>query len=70
MNEVYVLYNGNKLRAVYKDELSAEIDREKLVSKGYRDARTQEVQLQSQSREAGPLDPETIDALKKCVERS
>ena len=70
VNEVYVLYNGNKLRAVYANALDAMSDQQRLVDKGYRDARVQEVQLQNQQREAEPLDPETIDALKRCVERS
>lgn len=70
MNEVYVLYNGNKLRAVYANEMDAMCDQQRLVDRGYRDARVQDVQLQDQQREPEALDPETIEALKRCVERS
>ena len=70
VNEVYVLYNGNKLRAVYATAFDALMDQQRLVDRGFRDARVQEVQLQNEQRETDPLDPETIDALKRCVERS
>lgn len=70
MNEVYVLYNGGKLRAAYASKADAVMDRERLIGKGYKDVRVQDVQLQPQTREPDPLDPETIEALKQCVERS
>ena len=70
MSEVFVLYNGGKLRAVYASKADAVLDRERLISKGYKDARVQDVQLQTQTREPEPLDIETIEALKRCVERS
>lgn len=70
MSEVYVLYNGGKLRAAYASKAHAVLDRERLIAKGYKDVRVQDVQLQPQAREASPLDDETIEALKKCVERS
>ena len=70
LSEVFVLYNGGKLRAVYASKADAVLDRERLISKGYKDARVQDVQLQTQTREPDPLDPETIEALKRCVERS
>ena len=70
MGEVYVLYNGGKLRAAYARKADAVMDRGRLIGKGYKDVRVQDVQLQPQTREPDPLDPETIEALKKCVERS
>ena len=70
MSNVYVLYNAGKLRAVYDRQALAELDRERLISKGYKEARVQEVQLQSVTREASPLDAETIEALKQCVAKS
>ena len=70
MSNVYVLYNAGKLRAVYDREALAELDRARLISKGYKDARVQEVQLQSVTREASPLDAETIEALRACVAKS
>jgi len=70
MSEVFVLYNGGKLRAVYASKADAVLDRERLIDKGYKDVRVQDVQLQAQTREPDPLDPDTIEALKRCVERS
>lgn len=70
MNEVYVLYNGGKLRAAYANKADAVLDRERLIGNGYKDVRVQDVQLQDQTREPSPLDNETIEALKQCVERS
>ena len=70
MTEVYVLYNGGKLRATYANKADAVLDRERLIGKGYKDVRVQDVQLQTQTREPDPLDIETIEALKRCVERS
>ena len=67
MTNVYVLYNSGKLRAVYDSKALAELDRARLISKGYKEARVQEVQLQSVAREATPLDAETIQALRDCV---
>jgi hypothetical protein len=69
MTNVYVLYNSGKLRAVYDRKALAELDRARLISKGYKDARVQEVQLQSVAREA-TLDAETIEALRDCVAKS
>lgn len=70
MSNVYVLYNGGKLRAVYDRKALAELDRARLAGKGYKDARVQEVQLQSVAREAAPMDAETIQALRDCVTKS
>ena len=70
MNEVYVLDNGGKLRAAYANKADAVLDRERLIGNGYKDVRVQDVQLQDQTREPSPLDNETIEALKQCVERS
>ena len=70
MSNVYVLYNGGKLRAVYDRRALAELDRSRLISKGYKEARVQEVQLQNVAREAAPLDAETIQALRDCVSKS
>ena len=70
MTNVYVLYNSGKLRAVYDRKALAELDRARLISKGYKEARVQEVQLQSVAREATPLDAETIQALRDCVAKS
>jgi len=70
MTNVYVLYNSGKLRAVYDRKALAELDRARLISKGYKEARVQEVQLQSVAREATPLDAETIEALRDCVAKS
>ena len=70
MSNVYVLYNSGKLRAVYDRKALAELDKARLVSKGYKEARVQEVQLQSVARESTPLDAETIEALKQCVAKS
>jgi len=70
MSNVYVLYNSGKLRAVYDRKSLAELDRARLISKGYKEARVQEVQLQSVAREATPLDAETIQALRDCVAKS
>ena len=70
LSEVFVLYDGGKLRAAYASKADAVLDRERLISKGYKDARVQDVQLQTQTREPDPLDIETIEALKRCVERS
>ena len=67
---VYVLYNSGKLRAVYDRKALAELDRARLTGKGYKDARVQEVQLQSVTREASPLDATTIEALRACVAKS
>jgi len=70
LSEVYVLYNDDKLRAVYATKALAVLDRDRLIGRGYKGVRVQEVQLQRQTREPDPLDPETIEALKRCVERS
>lgn len=70
MSNVYVLYNGGKLRAVYERKADAVLDRERLIGKGYKEVRVQEVQLQSVTREASPLDAETIQALRDCVTKS
>ena len=70
MTNVYVLYNSGKLRAVYDRKALVELDRARLISKGYKEARVQEVQLQSVAREASPLDAETIEALRDCVAKS
>ena len=70
MSNVYVLYNGGKLRAVYDRRALAELDRSRLISKGYKEARVQEVQLQNVARGAAPLDAETIQALRDCVSKS
>ena len=70
MTNVYVLYNSGKLRAVYDRKALAELDRARLISKGYKEARVQEGQLQSVAREASPLDAETIEALRDCVAKS
>ena len=70
MSNVYVLYNSGKLRAVYDRKALAELDRARLISKGYKEARVQEVQLQRVARESTPLDSETIEALKQCVAKS
>ena len=70
MSNVYVLYNGGKLRAVYDRKALAELDRARLLGKGYKDARVQEVQLQNVAREAAPMDAETIQALRDCVTKS
>ena len=70
MSNVYVLYNSGKLRAVYDRKALAELDRARLISKGYKEARVQEVQLQSVARESTPIDDETIEALKQCVAKS
>ncbi len=70
MSNVYVLYNSGKLRAVYDRKALAELDKARLISKGYKEARVQEVQLQSVARESTPLDAETIEALKQCVAKS
>ena len=70
LSEVFVLYNDGKLRAVYATKALAVLDRERLIGRGYKGVRVQEVQLQTQTREPDPLDPETIEALKRCVERS
>jgi hypothetical protein len=70
MSNVYVLYNAGKLRAVYERKADAVLDRERLIGKGYKEARVQEVQLQTVTREASPLDAETIEALKQCVAKS
>ena len=67
---VYVLYNSGKLRAVYERKADAVLDRERLIGKGYKKARVQEVQLQSVTREASPLDAATIEALRACVAKS
>ena len=67
---VYVLYNSGKLRAVYDRKALAELDRARLISKGYKEARVQEVQLQSVARESAPLDAETVEALRACVAKS
>ena len=56
MNEVYVLYNGGKLRAAYASKADAVLDRERLIGKGYKDVRVQDVQLQPQTREPDPTD--------------
>ena len=70
MSNVYVLYNSGKLRAVYDRKALAELDKARLISKGYKEARVQEVQLQSVARESTPIDAETIEALKQCVAKS
>ena len=70
MSNVYVLYNSGKLRAVYEWKTDALADRARLIDKGYKDARVQEVQLQTVTREARPLDLETIEALRQCVTKS
>ena len=70
MSNVYVLYNGGKLRAAYANKADAVLDRERLIGNGYKDVRVQDVQLQNQTREPSPLDNETIEALKQCVSKS
>lgn len=70
MSNVYVLYNSGKLRAVYDRKALAELDKARLISKGYKEARVQEVQLQSVARESTPIDAETIEALRDCVAKS
>ena len=70
MSNVYVLYNSGKLRAVYDRKALAELDKARLISKGYKEARVQEVQLQSVARESTPVDAETIEALRDCVAKS
>ena len=69
MNEVYVLYNEGKLRNVYRNKDDALYDLRSLEKRGYRNARVQQVDVQPVAREAEPLDIETIEALKQCVER-
>ena len=70
MSNVYVLYNGGKLRAAYANKADAVLDRERLIGNGYKDVRVQDVQLQDQTREPSPLDNETIEALRQCVAKS
>ena len=55
---------------MYERKADAVLDRERLIGKGYKEARVQEVQLQPVTREASPLDAETIEALKQCVAKS
>ncbi len=69
-NEVHVLWSNHKLRTIYYNASDAITDLNILREKGYKDCYVSCVQLQPQAREASPLDDETIDALKKCVERS
>lgn len=70
MSEVIVMYNDGKLRMIYAHEADALCDKQRLAAKGYDNVRLQRVQVQYQVREGEPLDIETIEALKRCVERS
>jgi len=69
-NEVHVLWCAHKLRAIYYRSADAIADLKRLREKGYKDCYVSCVQVQNQMREPEPLDPETIEALKRCVERS
>lgn len=70
MTDVYVMYNEGRLRTVYAHRTHAELDKQRLIDKGYKNVRVQRVQVQTQSRVDEPLSIEHIEALKKCVERS
>lgn len=70
INEVIVMYNDGKLRMVYAHEADALCDKDRLVAKGYKNVRLQRVQVQYEGRVEAPLDIDTIEALKRCVERS
>lgn len=69
-HEVHVLWSNHKLRTVYYNVDDAITDLRILRDKGYKDCYVSCVQVQPQPREAEPLDTETIEALKQCVERS
>jgi len=69
-NEVHVLWCNHKLRTVYSCLAAAVCDAQVMREKGYKDIYVSSVQVQPKRREADPLDPETIEALKRCVERS
>ena len=70
MTEVIVMYSDGKLRMVYAHEADALCDKDRLAAKGYKNVRLQRVQVQYQGRVEAPLDIETIEAFKRCVERS
>lgn len=70
IQEVIVMYKEGKLAMVYAHEASAIIDKARLEEKGYKNVRLQRVQVQHEARVAEPLDLETLEALKRCVERS
>lgn len=69
-NEVHVLWSNHKMRTIYYNSHDAITDLKILREKGYKDCYVSCVQVQTQAREAEPLDPDTIEALKRCVERS
>lgn len=70
MNEVIVMYKDGKLAMIYAHEADALGDKQRLTAKGYKNVRLQRVQVQYEDRVEEPLDLETIEALKRCVERS
>jgi len=69
-NEVHVLWCQHKLKTIYYRAADAIADLKLLRERGYTDCYVSCVQVQTQQREPEPLDPETLEALKKCVERS
>lgn len=69
-HEVHVLWSNHKLRTIYYNIDDAITDLCIMREKGYKDCYVSSVQVQPQAREAEPLDIETIEALKKCAERS
>lgn len=70
IQKVIVMYNDGKVRMIYAHEADALCDKERLIAKGYKDIRLQEVQVQYEHRVEAPLSAEEIEGLRRCVERS
>lgn len=67
--EVYVLWNDHKLRAIYDNGVTALDDLASMKERGYKECYVSAVQLQSQTREAKPIDEATLEALQRMVDR-
>lgn len=70
LSDIIVLYNEGKVRNIYAHEADALCDKERLESKGYKNIRLQRRTVEYTVREGEPIDIETLEALKRCVERS
>ena len=67
--EVYVLWNDHKLRAIYENATDALDDLTAMKERGYKECYVSGVQLQTQTREAQPIDEATREGLQRMVER-
>lgn len=70
LSEIIVMYNEGKVRNIYAHEADALTDKQRLNDKGYKNVRLQRRTVEYDVREGEPMDIETLEALKRCVERS